>query len=84
MSSIRFAPLTGHDEAWKRLRQLSSKVLIFVGTTDPIIVHDELRPDAEALLGKENIEWCVIEGAHDFPVTESKKVTSKICEFWGI
>jgi hypothetical protein len=67
MSSIRFAPLTGYQEAWKRLGCfLPGKILIFAGTTDPIIIHHELRTDADTLLGREKFEWRVSGGAHDF------------------
>jgi surfactin synthase thioesterase subunit len=85
MSSIRFAPLTGYQSCWKRLgAMLPRRILIFAGTTDPIIVHHELRPDADELLGRENFEWRLIEGAHDFPILQAGRVVSGIAGFWGI
>jgi hypothetical protein len=84
MSSVRFAPVTGQEAAWKRLGLRADKVLFFAGRTDPIIIPEELRPDAEALLGREKVEWRLIEGAHDFPITDSGRVVREICEFWGM
>jgi hypothetical protein len=84
MSSIRFAPVTGQQESWKRLGLRPDKTLILAGRTDPIIIPQELRPDAESLLGREKVEWRLIEGAHDFPITESGRVVGEICGFWGM
>jgi hypothetical protein len=84
MSSIRFAPLTGCQETWKRLRALPGKILIFAGTTDPIIIHHELRADAEDVLGAEKVEWRLVAGAHDFPIVEARGVVREIAGFLGI
>jgi surfactin synthase thioesterase subunit len=92
MSSVRFSPITGQDASWKQLGAVlqapasrhPGKILFFVGAKDPIIIPDELRPDAEALLGSEKMEWRVVEGAHDFPITESAEVVRDIVEFWGL
>jgi pimeloyl-ACP methyl ester carboxylesterase len=84
MSSVRFAPVTGQQQAWKRLGSRPDRTLIFAGRTDPIIFPRELRPDAEALLGPEKVEWRLIDGAHDFPITESQRVVKEICAFWGM
>jgi hypothetical protein len=84
MSSVRFSPLTGQQSVWKRLSLRPDKVLFFAGKTDPIIIPQELRPDVEDLLGREKVEWRLIEGAHDFPIIESGRVVGEICAFWGL
>lgn len=84
MSSIRFAPLTGQQATWKRLGLRPDKTLFFAGRTDPIILPTELKSDAEELLGEEKVEWRLIDGAHDFPITHSAKLVDEISTFWGL
>ncbi|KAI9732074.1 MAG: hypothetical protein M1818_007669 [Claussenomyces sp. TS43310] len=84
MSSIRYAPIVGQHESWRRLGLRDDKTLIFAGTTDPIIYVEELRDDAEATVGKDKIEYRVIEGAHDFPITNADEIVGIVCDFWGI
>ena len=84
MSTVRFAPVTGQQAVWKRLGHRPDKVLFFAGRTDPIIIPQELRHDVEELLGREKVEWKLIEGAHDFPITDSGRVVRDIVEFWGM
>jgi hypothetical protein len=84
MSSIRFAPVTGQQATWKRLGLRPDKTLFFAGRTDPIIIPTELKSDAEALLGKEKVEWRLIDGAHDFPITDSARLVDEMCAFWGM
>lgn len=84
MSSIRFAPITGQQEAWKRLGELrQDKILIFAGTKDPIIFVEELREDAIEALTAEKIDYRVIEGAHDFPIVSAEEVVEKIWDVWA-
>ncbi len=83
LSSIRHAPITEQQEHWRRLKRVrSDKVLVIAGTLDPIVFPDELREDAEALLGKERIAYSEIDSTHDFPVTESRDVIKEIMNFW--
>ena len=84
LSSIRYAPISGQVEEWKKLGLRKDKTMIFAGTTDPIIIPDELKMDAEALVGKDKIDWHLIDGAHDIPVTESEKICDRIAKFWGL
>jgi len=84
MSSIRFAPITGQNVAWKRLGLRNDKILIIAGSKDPIIFHEELKEDASEALGNEKIDWRVIEGAHDFPITDADEVVANICKFWRL
>jgi hypothetical protein len=69
MSSVRYAPVSGRQAAYERLGLRKDKILIIAATHDPIIVAKELKVDAEGLLGPEKVEWRVIDGAHDIPIT---------------
>lgn len=60
-----------------------SKVLMILGSTDPIIIKKEVDEDAEECLGKGNLETVVIEGGHEIPMSEAKEVTKTILRFWG-
>ena len=59
------------------------KVLIILGAQDPVIVADETEEDATAALGKENVKFVRINGAHDVPVVNSRGCADAIAEFWN-
>lgn len=85
LSSVRFAPITEQQANWQRLKRVrDDKVLLIAGTSDPIIFPEEIRPDAEELLGKERIVYREINSTHDFPVTESREVVANILDFWKL
>ncbi|TLD18735.1 hypothetical protein E2P81_ATG11645 [Venturia nashicola] len=60
-----------------------SKVLMILGSTDPIIIKKEVEEDAEECFGKGNLETVVVEGGHEIPMSEAKEVTEAILKFWG-
>jgi pimeloyl-ACP methyl ester carboxylesterase len=83
LSSIRYAPITGQEDNWRRLRDATSnKILLIAGTEDPIVLAKEVREDAEKLLGKGRVVFHEVDAAHDFPVTDSVEVVDAILEFW--
>lgn len=60
----------------------AEKVLIVSGVKDPIIIANELKEDAEELLGG-LVEFRGVDGAdHGLPVNMSGKVVESIEEFW--
>lgn len=83
LSSIRHAPIMEQQAQWERLKRVrSDKVLLMAGTRDPIIFPNEIRVDAEKLLGRERVVYREIDSTHDFPVTESREVVRNILQFW--
>ena len=83
LSSIRHAPITEQEAHWERLGSVrSDKILLMAGTRDPIIFPEEIREDAEKIIGKERIVFREIDSTHDFPVTESREVVREIMSFW--
>ncbi|KAL3426973.1 alpha beta hydrolase family [Phlyctema vagabunda] len=84
LSTLRYAPISGQEEEWKKLGLRQDKIMIVAGSTDPIIIPEELKVDTEALLGKDKIDWNLIEGAHDIPVTEPEEICKRIAGFWGL
>ena len=57
------------------------KVFIVLGATDPIIIKQELEEDATELLS-ENVEFAVLDAAHDVPITKGNEVVEAILDFW--
>lgn len=82
LSCIRYAPITGQQENWRRLRAgRTDEVLLVVGTEDPIVLPDEVREDAEKLLGKERVRYVEVDAAHDFVVTDVREVVDIVVGF---
>lgn len=47
-------------------------------------VPEELHDDAIEAIGEEHVEWRVIKGGHEFPITVPELVVEKISEVWGL
>lgn len=84
VSSMRFAPITGQSLTWKKLRGRKRKVLIVAGSKDSVIVAEELREDALDAIGEDGLEWRVLEGGHEFPITNGEEVASIVLEVWNL
>ncbi|KAL2392081.1 hypothetical protein ABEF93_001372 [Exophiala dermatitidis] len=92
MSSIRYAPIRDQHVRWRMIAQriaernreegTNKKVLIVAGATDPIIVRQELEEDAREVL-QENVEFVVIDAAHDVPIVKADEVVEHIVDFWS-
>ncbi|OBT49941.1 hypothetical protein VE04_09886 [Pseudogymnoascus sp. 24MN13] len=82
LSCIRYAPITGQQEIWERLRRgRTDEVLLVVGTEDPIVLPNEVREDAEKLLGEGRVRYVEVGAAHDFVVTDVGEVVGAVVEF---
>ncbi|KAH6671411.1 Alpha/Beta hydrolase protein [Halenospora varia] len=84
ISSIKYASITKSEGTWAKLRNLRSKVVIIAGSTDEVIVAEELHEDAKAAVGEDKMEWRLIEGGHEFPITSPYLVAKEIGDIWGI
>ncbi|KAH9217342.1 Alpha/Beta hydrolase protein [Leptodontidium sp. 2 PMI_412] len=82
MSTGRHAPYANEHETWKRLGLRKDTILIVTATKDPIVNPDELKEDATEVVGEERLEWALIDGAHDIPVTHPKKIVAAVLRFW--
>ncbi|KFX96226.1 hypothetical protein V490_03459 [Pseudogymnoascus sp. VKM F-3557] len=84
LSCLRYAPITGQEETWERMRKgRKDEVLIVAGREDPIVLPGEVREDAERLLGKERVRYVEVDAAHDFVVTDVEEVVGAVVEFLG-
>jgi hypothetical protein len=84
MSTVREAPAQGQHEAWKRLRLRKDKILVIIGSSDPIIKAKELKEDVLELVGADKLEWRLIDEAHDIPTSHPGRIVNEICGFWKI
>jgi hypothetical protein len=86
VSVVKHGPGGDQQAAWKRLGLQKRKILIIMANKDPIIVPEELIPDVEEVVRDSGtvIEWCMLQGAHDFPVMDPANVVGNICSFWEV
>ena len=40
--------------------------------------------DAKEVIGPGKVEWRVIEGGHEFPITRGEEVAKEVCTVWGL
>ncbi|KAI1259297.1 alpha/beta-hydrolase [Xylariaceae sp. FL1019] len=59
----------------------SGKILIVLGEDDGVIVRDETVQDAVAVLGSDGVEFAVLVGGHELPITNSEGVAEVIDTF---
>ncbi|KAK3336664.1 alpha/beta-hydrolase [Cercophora scortea] len=99
MSSIRHAPIYDRQNDWQALGQLLSerrepegstlpglrggRVLLVLGSTDPVIVQEELVHDATAVLGEDGFEAVLLDCGHEIVMTKAKEVADLAAGFWG-
>ncbi|KAK0106398.1 hypothetical protein ONS96_004029 [Cadophora gregata f. sp. sojae] len=83
MSAAKHMHGSGQLERWRLLRDRPNRTLIVAGSKDPIIVSEELYEDAVEALG-DNLDWKVLEGAHDITITRPKDIVDAICDSWQL
>ncbi|KAI1110499.1 alpha/beta-hydrolase [Nemania sp. NC0429] len=58
------------------------KILFVLGRDDGVIVTDETIEDAHAVLGHDGVDFTILEGGHELPITSSQSVAESIEGFW--
>lgn len=58
------------------------KILVILGQDDGVIVMDETIEDAYAVLGHEGVDFAILDGGHELPITSSESVAGSIEGFW--
>ncbi|KAJ9157753.1 Alpha beta hydrolase family [Pleurostoma richardsiae] len=84
-SSLRYAPLMGQEAAYAALAgRPAGSTCVVLGRGDEIVHPVDYAADALPLLGgRERVKWEVVEGGHDFPMTNPGETLRVIYEFWG-
>ncbi|RMZ89093.1 hypothetical protein DV736_g3683, partial [Chaetothyriales sp. CBS 134916] len=86
MSSIRYGPIQDQHPLWQKFGQhltnTKSKALVVLGRHDGIIHSEELQEDAAAVLDN-NVEFRVLDAAHDVPIVRGDQIVDHIWSFWN-
>lgn len=61
---------------------IGGKILVVLGNDDPVVVKDETIEDAKQALGYEGVDFAVLPGGHELPITNSSGVADAIEGFW--
>ncbi|KAH6628371.1 hypothetical protein F5144DRAFT_578815, partial [Chaetomium tenue] len=59
------------------------KILLVLGSSDPVIVKEELLHDATAVLGEDGFEAVVLNAGHELVMTKSDEVAAVLVNFWS-
>ncbi|KAI1748108.1 Alpha/Beta hydrolase protein [Xylaria castorea] len=93
--TVRFGPLRGREDLWGRVCDIiagrtrpdsplhESKLLVFFGRDDGIVVGEETTEDILKLLPPCHLQVEYLPGGHGFPYPNSEKITKTILSFWG-
>lgn len=91
--TIRYGPLQ-HDSSWKKICDVisgrtlpgtalhNSKLLVFFGRDDGVVVGEETTEDILKLLPSSHLQVEYLPGGHGFPYPNSEKITRTILAFW--
>lgn len=63
-------------------RQEQSKYLSIYLTYES--VAGELEIDAAIIIGKDKVEFRIIDAGHEFPITKADEIVEDIWELWGL
>lgn len=92
--TIRYGPLQAFD-LWSRACDViagrerpdttlhNSKLLVFFGKDDDVVVGEETTEDILKLLPPSHLQTEYLPGGHGFPYPNSEKITETILSFWG-
>ncbi|KAB5551151.1 Alpha/Beta hydrolase protein [Coniochaeta sp. 2T2.1] len=84
MASLRDAPLMDQHAAYARLAATGVPVAVVFGSKDTVVDERGYREDGlEIMGGEDRVMWRVVEGGHDFPMTNVDAVMEVLEEFWG-
>jgi pimeloyl-ACP methyl ester carboxylesterase len=59
------------------------KVLFVLGQLDPVIKEEELRADANVVLGDDLVEYLVMNAGHELVMTKVHEITTSLVGFWN-
>ncbi|KAI0007467.1 alpha/beta-hydrolase [Xylariaceae sp. FL0662B] len=98
ISTIRHAPIYAPQADWEALAAIlrarragaeakepglrGGRVLMVLGEHDPVIVKDETVHDSLRVFGRDGVEFAVLPGGHELPITRSAEVADAMEKFW--
>lgn len=93
--TVRFGPAQHREDLWGKVCDIiagrtrpdtalhKSKLLVFFGRDDDIVVGEETSEDILKLLPAEHLQVEYLPGRHGFPYPNSEKITQTILSSWG-
>ena len=59
------------------------KILCVLGRGDPVIIEEEFREDATAVLGEDLVEFLVMDAGHEIVMTKAEEIAAALSKFWS-
>ncbi|KAI1455328.1 Alpha/Beta hydrolase protein [Annulohypoxylon moriforme] len=93
--TVRYGPLQKCEDVWGKVCDIfagrtrpdsmlhQSKLLVFFGQDDDVVVGKETTEDILKLLPAEHLQVEYLPGGHGFPYPNSETITQTILKFWG-
>lgn len=93
--TVRYGPLRNREDLWGKVCDIiagrtrpdsalhNSKLLVFFGRDDGVVVGTETTEDILKLLPPGHLQVEYLPGGHGFPYPNSEKITQTILSFWG-
>lgn len=93
--TVRYGPLQKMETLWGKVCDIiagrtrpdtalhKSKLLVFFGRDDDVVVGEETTEDILKLLPPNHLQVEYLPGGHGFPYPNSEKITQTILSFWG-
>ncbi|KAK7996737.1 hypothetical protein PG989_004777 [Apiospora arundinis] len=94
-STTRYGPLQNAGHIWKTVCDIisartrpdaplhGSKLLVFFGQNDDVVVGKETTEDISNLLPADHLQLEYLPGGHGFPYPNSERITQTILSFWN-
>ncbi|KAI1173625.1 alpha/beta-hydrolase [Nemania sp. FL0916] len=60
----------------------TGKILVVLGKDDSVVIMSETVEDAYAVLGRDGVEFAILDGGHEIPFTSSPIVAKTMEAFW--
>ncbi|KAI2626919.1 Alpha/Beta hydrolase protein [Hypomontagnella submonticulosa] len=93
--TVQYGPLQHQEDLWGKVCDIiagrtrpdvalhKSKLLVFFGRDDDIVVGKETTEDILKLLPSDHLRVEYLPGGHGFPYPNSEEITRTILSFWG-
>ncbi|KAI1074412.1 Alpha/Beta hydrolase protein [Whalleya microplaca] len=93
--TVQYGPLQKREDLWRNVCDIiagrtrpdtvlhNSKLLIFFGRDDDVVVGEETTEDILKLLPPDHIQVEYLPGGHGFPYPNSENITQTILSSWG-
>lgn len=60
----------------------AGKILVVLGSSDPIVGKEELLEDAGTILGRDSMEIMILDAGHEVVITYGDEIARAAVEFW--